>query len=82
MLETELVRAGECWSYCHVGRDDGGVFSILCGTEVCCVFSLESLHRGDSNEYTTKYRFQYLNKSKISRYGIFSGDSGVSSKEP
>ena len=28
------------------------LFSIFFNTEVCCVFSLESPHRGDSNENT------------------------------
>ena len=28
------------------------IFSIFCNIKVCCVFSLESPHRGDSNEYT------------------------------
>ena len=27
-------------------------FSIFFNMKVCCVFSLESPHRGDSNEYT------------------------------
>ena len=27
------------------------IFSILFNMKVCCVFSLESPHRGDSNEY-------------------------------
>ena len=30
----------------------GIVFSIFFNMKVCCVFSLESPHRGDSNEYT------------------------------
>ena len=29
-----------------------GIFPIFFNMEVCCVFSLESPHRGDSNEYT------------------------------
>ena len=28
------------------------IFSILFNVKVCCVFSLESPHRGDSNVYT------------------------------
>ena len=28
------------------------IISIFLNTKVCCVFSLESPHRGDSNEYT------------------------------
>ena len=31
---------------------------------VCCVLSLESPHRGDSNEYTT-YHYQYKNKTHL-----------------
>ena len=30
----------------------GIFFSIFFNMKVCCVFSLESPHRGDSNEYT------------------------------
>ena len=29
-----------------------GIFSVFFKTKVCCVFSLESPHRVDSNEYT------------------------------
>ena len=29
-----------------------GIISIFFNVKVCCVFSLESPHRGDSNEYT------------------------------
>ena len=28
------------------------IFSIFFNIKVCCMFSLESPHRGDSNEYT------------------------------
>ena len=28
------------------------IFSIFFNMKVCCVFSLQSPHRGDSNEYT------------------------------
>ena len=31
--------------------------------KVCCVFSLEPPHRGDSDEYTT-YHFQYEKEKK------------------
>ena len=37
--------------------------------KVCCVFLLESPHRGDSNEYTQYTIFQY---KKESSYRIFS----------
>ena len=39
----------------HSGRSGGIIlvfFSILLNIKVCCVFSLESPHRGDSNEYS------------------------------
>ena len=45
--------------------------------KVCCVYSLESPHWGDSNEYTTIYHFRYKieNRPKLTQicsYGIFS----------
>ena len=45
--------------------------------KVCCVFSLESPHRGDSNEYRRYTFFQYEKEkhpklSQICSYGIFS----------
>ena len=33
------------------------IFSIFFNLKVCCVFSLESPHRGDSNVYTQIYHF-------------------------
>ena len=39
----------------HSGRSSGTIeicFSIFFDIMVCCLFSLESPHRGDSNEYT------------------------------
>ena len=52
--------------------------------KVCCVFSLESPHRGDSNEYTQYTIFNIkkkitLNYSKSAAMGIF---LGTSSKQP
>ena len=52
------------------------IFSIFFNMKVCCVLSLESPHRGDSNEYTI-YHFQYKKEnhpklSQICSYGIFS----------
>ena len=38
------------------------IFSIFFHMKVCCVFSLESPHRGDSNEYTQYTIFQYKKK--------------------
>ena len=37
------------------------VFSIFFNMKVCCVFSLESPHQGDSNEYT-QYTISQYNK--------------------
>ena len=36
----------------RTGDTIGKVFSSFSNMEVCCLFSLESPHRGDSNEYT------------------------------
>ena len=52
------------------------IFSIFFNVKEFFVFSLESLYRGDSNEYTI-YHFQYKkeNRPKLSQicsYGIFS----------
>ena len=53
------------------------IFSILFNMKVYCVFSLESPHRGDSNEYTQYTMFnikkEYHSKlSQICWYGFFS----------
>ena len=40
----------------------GIAFLILFNTKVCCVFSLESPHRGDSNEYTQYTIFKIKRK--------------------
>ena len=52
MFETEVVRAKECSSKCQARRHNWDIFSIFFNIKVCCVFSLESPHRGDSNECT------------------------------
>ena len=36
------------------------MFSIFFNMKLCCVFSLESPHRGDSNEYTQYTIFQWF----------------------
>ena len=43
------------------------IFSIFFNMKVCCVFSLESPHRGDSNEYTqyTIFNIEKENHPKI-----------------
>ena len=48
--------------------------------KACCVFSLDSPHRGDSNEYTQhaiinikkKITLNYPKYNNVSSYGIFS----------
>ena len=50
------------------------IFSIFFNIKVCCVFSLKSPHRGDSNEYT-QYTIKKDNHPKLSQicsHGIFS----------
>ena len=37
-------------------------FSIFLNMKICCVLSLESPHRGDSNEYT-QYTFFNINRT-------------------
>ena len=63
------------------------IFSIFFNMEVCCVFSLESPHRGDSNEYTQYTIFNIkmkiiLNYPKSAAVGFFPRDSRTSSKQP
>ena len=53
------------------------IFSILFNMKVCCVFSLESPQRGDSNEYTQYTIFNMkkkitLNYSKSAAMGFCS----------
>ena len=38
------------------------IFSIFFNIKICCVFSLESPHRGDSNEYTQYIIFNIQKK--------------------
>ena len=51
-----VVQANECYSLRQVRRHTRDSFSLLfcffLDMKVCCVFLLESPHRGDSNEYT------------------------------
>ena len=50
MFETGVVRAYECESKRQVRKRNRDICSIALNMEVCCVVSLESPHRGDSNE--------------------------------
>ena len=62
-------------------------FFIFFDMKVCCVFSLESPHRGDSNE-NTQYTIFNMNKKNTLDYpksaamGSFPKDSRTSSKQP
>ena len=63
------------------------IFSIFLNMKVCCVFSLESPHRGDSNEYTHYTLFNIkkkitLNYSKTESIESFPMDSRTSSRQP
>ena len=63
------------------------IFLIFFNMKACCVFSLESPHRGDSNEYT-QYTIFNMNKKNTLNYpksaamGFFPRDSRMISKEP
>ena len=63
------------------------IFLISFNMKVCCVFTLESPHRGDSNEYTQYTIFSmnlknFLNYPKPAAMGFFPRDSRMSSKQP
>ena len=47
------------------------IFSIFFNMNVCCVFSSESPHRGDSNEYTQYTIFNCPKLSQFLSYGFF-----------
>ena len=55
-------------------------FSIFFKIKVCCVFSLESPHRGDSNEYT-QYTISKYEKAITLKYPV-SAVMGIFSKGP
>ena len=59
LFETGVVRANE--GSARSGGLTGISFFIFFYMKVCCVFSLESPHRGDSNEYT-QYTIFNMNK--------------------
>ena len=75
-FETGVVRANECD---ESARSGGKIRISLVSNnmKVCCVFSLESPQKGDSNEYTqyTIFNIRKENHHKLSQicsYGIFS----------
>ena len=63
------------------------IFLIFFNMKVYCVFSLESPHRGDSNE-CTQYTIFSMNLKNFLYYpesaakGLFPRDSRMSSKQP
>ena len=63
----------------QVRRHNRYIYSIFFNMNVCCVFSLESPHRGDSNEYTQYTIFQYKKENDPNFYQICS--CGSFSKE-
>ena len=54
------------------------IFSIFCNIKICCVFSLESPHRGVSNEITQYTIFNM--KKKITLNYLKSAATGLFSK--
>ena len=61
------------------------IFSILFNMKVCCMCSLESPHRGDSNEYTQYTIFNKkitLNYPKSAAMIFVPRDSRTSLKQP
>ena len=74
----------------HRARSGGIIviyFRFFFNMNMCCVFSLESPHRGDSSEYTLYTIFSIkkkitLNYPKSAAKGFFLWDSRTSSKQP
>ena len=85
MFETGVDQVNEYLSWPQVWRHNNDIFLIFFNMKIYCVFSLESPHRGDSNEYTQYTIFNI--KKKITRnyrksaaMGFFSMDSRTSLK--
>ena len=51
MFEVGVVGVSECKSWRQVRNHNRDIFSTFFNIKICCLFSLESPHRGDSNEY-------------------------------
>ena len=73
--------------YAKVRRLSRDIFFTFFNMKVYCVFSLESPHRGDSNDYTQYTIFNIkrkvdLNYLKSAAMGLFPRDSSTSSKQP
>ena len=65
MFETEVVRANDCYLQREVKRHNMDIFSIFINTKLNCGFSLESPHRGDSNEYQKYTIFNIKKKTNL-----------------
>ena len=68
-------------------KQNTDTFSIIFKMKIYCVFSLESPHPGDSNEYTQYTIFNMkkentINYPKSAAMGFFPRDSRMSSKQP
>ena len=78
MFETGVARANDCFNSARPGGIIGIFLFIFSNMMVFCIFSLESPHRDDSNEYTqytifnmkTKITLSYL---KSAAMGFFLG---------
>ena len=92
-------RMGQCVGQCElisfnhrpgqpVRRHNRDILSIFFNMKACYVFSLESPHRGDSNEYkqytilNKKKKKITLNYPKSAAMSLFPGNSSTSSKQP
>ena len=62
-----MVRAKECQPWCQARRHHRDIISIFLDMKVCCVVSLESPHRGDSNEYTQYTCTIFKTEKKIAK---------------
>ena len=89
MFETGTVRVYECLLKRHARWHYRDIFSSFLIMKVCCMLSLESPHRSDSNENTQytiinikKHRKFYPKYDNVCSYGIFPRDSRTSSKQP
>ena len=90
MFETGVVRATEGLLLSQVRRHNRDISFNFFSMKVYCVFSLESPHRGDSNEYThyTISQCKKENRPKLSQiipncdYGIYSKGPKKELKQP
>ena len=58
------------------------IFLVFFNMEVCCVFLLESPHRGDSNEYTQDTIFNIKEKITLNYPTIFIIKEKITLKYP